>query len=112
MSKAVDEALQAAQSALGDAYGRSQATPDGMYCRIGRIDRAYDIAVQRGNPENALIAIRKMQVDAQAAFDEFNKAVVNYRRLCRLEGATEQDIDVQCDCPSCRRVQTFGGVEL
>lgn len=105
----VDEVRQAAMDALYQAYGRSQATPDGMYCMMGRIDRAYDIVVANGNQPKHLQAIQGMQEEANKAFAKADQAVAAYRRVCRMEGADGDIEEPECDCPHCKRVPTFGG---
>lgn len=108
MSK-LEEARHQAVDALANAYGRTQATPDGMYCRIGRIDRAYDIAAQHGNPDKAMVAIAKMIAESEQAFAQAEKSTATYARLCKREGKGEPVEPPTCDCPSCRRTPTFGG---
>ena len=105
----VGEARKKAVAALEKAYGRSEATPDGMYCLIGRIDRAYDIVAANGNQPKHLRAVEDMATDAQATFAEAERLLLAYRRVCKREGATD-DLEMPvCDCPSCKRVPTFGG---
>lgn len=108
MSK-LDEARQQAVDALLDAYGRTQATPDGMYCRIGRIDRAYNIAAGKGNPDKAMATIAAMVAEAEQAFAQAEKTTATYARLSKREGKGDTVEPPTCDCPSCRRVPMFGG---
>lgn len=108
MSK-LDEARQQAVDALADAYGRTQATPNGMYCRIGRIDRAYDIAAGKGNPDVVMVQIAKMVAEAEQAFAQAEKATATYARLSKREGKGDAVEPPTCDCPSCRRTPRFGG---
>lgn len=98
----VDEARQKAAAALQDAYGRTQATPDGSMCRMGRIDRAYQLkAGANGNAGKYQIAITKMQEEATAAFAEADKAMATYARLCKQQNIAA-DIDTPaCDCAYC-----------
>lgn len=98
----IDETRQKAIEALQDAYGRSQKTPDGLMCRMGRIDRAYQLkASATGNAEKYKTAIAKMEQEATAAFDQADRVMATYTRLCKIEGVSNA-LDVsQCDCAYC-----------
>lgn len=97
-----------AAHALYLAYGRSQSTPDGMYCVMGRIDRAYEIAAQKGNKKKYIQAISAMQNKANQLFADADKKLAAHRRVCRLENIPENLSAPECDCPHCQRVPTFG----
>ena len=99
----VDEARQKALEALQNAYGRTQATPDGMMCRMGRIDRAYQLkAGANGNASKYQAAIVAMQNDATAAFAEADKAMATYQRLCKSQNITASLDAPNCDCGYCK----------
>lgn len=114
----VDEAKQTALQALNDAYGRTQTTPEGLYCRIGRIDRAYRILAQKG-ADNSPIAIKaksmiaSMEEDADKVFAQADKALASYIRS-RKFGGLPNDIDAPiCDCAYCSQpAPTINGVRL
>lgn len=98
---------------LNNAYGRTQKTPDGLYCRMGRIDRAYNLMVSaNGDRPKYQKAINDMQVDTISVFDKADRELINYVRICKREG---KDVDVNapdCDCPYCQQQPTFGGNRL
>jgi len=99
----VDEARQKALEALQNAYGRTQATPDGMMCRMGRIDRAYQLkAGANGNAGKYQAAIVAMQNDATAAFADADKAMATYQRLCKSQNITANMDAPNCDCSYCK----------
>lgn len=99
----VDEARQKALEALQNAYGRTQATPDGMMCRMGRIDRAYQLkASANGNASKYQAAIVAIQNDATAAFAEADKAMATYQRLCKSQNITANMDAPNCDCSYCK----------
>jgi hypothetical protein len=52
-----DQAYQQVAAAYTDAYGRTQETPAGIFCRLGRLDRAYDIAANGGFTEKHRAAL-------------------------------------------------------
>lgn len=108
-STRIDEAKEEALKALFDAYGRSQATPSGMYCMMGRIDRAYDLAAENENQPQYIKAIKAMQEEALRLFAQADRALAAYRRVCRLEGVSDDIVEPECDCPHCKRVPTFWG---
>ncbi len=106
------EAKQTAIEALMDAYGRTQVTPDGMYCRFGRIDRAYRMKAQKNGGEKYQAAIKEMEDAATQAFAKADAAMASFVRLCKLDGL-ESDINAPvCDCPYCQQTPTFGGQRL
>lgn len=98
-----DEARQKALEALQDAYGRSQATPEGVMCRMGRIDRAYQLKARaNGNAGKYQAAITVLKNDAQSAFVNADKLMATYQRLCKAQNITA-DIDTPtCDCSYCK----------
>lgn len=99
----VDEARQKALESLQNAYGHTQATPDGMMCRMGRIDRAYQLkASANGNAGKYQAAIVAMQNDATAAFAEADKAMATYQRLCKSQNITANMDAPNCDCSYCK----------
>jgi len=99
----VDEARQKALESLQNAYGRTQVTPDGMMCRMGRIDRAYQLkAGANGNAGKYQAAIVAMQNDATAAFAEADKAMATYQRLCKSQNITANMDAPNCDCSYCK----------
>lgn len=107
------EAKQTAIKAMMDAYGRTQATPDGMYCRFGRIDRAYRMKAQKNGGEKYQAAIKEMEDAATQAFAKSDAAMASYARLRKLLEGLENDIDAPtCDCPYCQQTPTFGGQRL
>ena len=99
----VDEARQKALETLQNTYGRTQATPDGMMCRMGRIDRAYQLkAGANGNADKYHAAIVAMQNDATAAFADADKAMATYQRLCKSQNITANMDAPNCDCSYCK----------
>lgn len=99
----LESARQKALEALQDAYGRSQATPDGTMCRMGRIDRAYrHKATANGNASKYQAAIVAMQNDANAAFAAADKAMATYQRLCKSQNITATVDAPACDCSYCK----------
>lgn len=102
MAKQLDNAHQKAVEALQDAYGRTQKTPDGLMCRMGRIDRAYQrMSTANGNKAKYEVAIKAMRDDAAAAFALADKLQATYARLCKIENIAA-DIDLpNCDCSYC-----------
>lgn len=99
----VDEARQDAIKALQDAYGRTQSTPDGMMCRMGRIDRAYQLRGRaNGNGAKYDAAIKAMRDDAEAAFALADKATATYQRLCKSQNITANMDAPNCDCSYCQ----------
>jgi len=108
----IAEARQSAVDALMDAYGRTQTTPDGIYCRFGRIDRAYKMKAQKQGGEKYQAAIKEMEDSANQAFAKADAAMASYARLRKMEGL-ENDLDApSCDCPYCQQTPTFGGQRL
>lgn len=99
-------AYQAAHDASTQAYGRIHKTPDGMFCWVGRIGRAYDLMAQSPNEMTAK-AIVKMRQLASAAIDEAEKAKADYWRLCDIAGVTPKDTVIDCGCPACTTEPTF-----
>lgn len=103
MANQLDSARQKALEALQDAYGRSQTTPDGMMCRLGRIDRAYQVkAGANGNAGKYQAAITVLQNDAQTAFANADKLTATYARLCKQQNITVNIEAPVCDCPYCK----------
>ena len=103
MANQLDSARQKALDALQDAYGRSQTTPDGMMCRLGRIDRAYQVkASANGNASKYQAAIAKLQDDAKTAFANADKLTATYARLCKQQNITANIDAPICDCPYCK----------
>ena len=113
-------AKEIAIQALDDAYGRTQSTPDGLYCRIGRVNRAYKIIAQRNlmpdsaNYKAAMATIKTMEDAANESFAAADKALSNYIRQCK-QAKKENDVAAPvCDCPYCRvpYPPTINGVKL
>jgi hypothetical protein len=99
----VDEARQKALEALQNAYGRTQATPDGMMCRMGRIDRAYQLkANANGNAHKYEAAIKVLRDDATASFANADKLMATYQRLCKSQNITATIDAPTCDCSYCK----------
>lgn len=97
-----EEARQKAAEALQDAYGRTQPTPDGLHCRIGRIGRAYDLMARaNGNAGKYQDAIGQMEKETLVVFNMADRLVASFVRLAKLEGQ-EGNIETPiCDCPHC-----------
>jgi hypothetical protein len=112
MIKTVAEPKQRAEEALQDAYGRTQATPDGMYCRIGRIDRAYRLMAAKGETPKFRAAIKEMEDEATTAFSRADRAIVYFERTTRREGLTDALNTPVCDCPYCSQEPTWGGKKI
>lgn len=97
------DAKQVALHALDDAYGRTQTTPDGLYCRIGRIDRAYRILKGNNSPiaMKARATIKTMEEDAKNAFVQADRTLASYVRARKFSGQGN-DLDAPtCDCAYC-----------
>ena len=99
----LEEARHKALEALQDAYGRAQATPDGMMCRMGRIDRAYQLKARaNGNAQKYEAAIKALQDDATASFANADKLMATYQRLCKSQNITASLDAPNCDCGYCK----------
>lgn len=102
-SSRIDEARQKLLSALQDAYGRTQATPDGMMCRMGRIDRAYQLKEKAGDKAVKYeAAIKAMRDDAQTAFANADRMTATYQRSCKSQNITADTNIPTCDCSYCQ----------
>lgn len=104
------QAKTAAVQAMNDAYGRTQQTPAGMFCRMGRIDRAYDLVAAHAGDERYQNALRRLLQELESAEREANRAMANYLRICRQQQITPETIDPNCDCPVCS--SPFPGCKL
>lgn len=103
MANRVEQARQKTLEALLDAYGRSQATPEGMMCRMGRIDRAYQLkAGANGNAHKYEAAIKVLQGDATASFANADKLTATYARLCKQQNIPAIIDAPVCDCVYCK----------
>jgi hypothetical protein len=109
----LESLLQAAIDGYTKAYGQQHKTPDGMFCWMGRIDRAYALMAKADGE----MAQRKMKkgVDAminlaQKDFIEGEKAHADYVDACNSLSMTPQDINPDCQCQYCQRVPN--GAEL
>jgi len=99
----LEEARHKALEALQDAYGRSQATPEGVMCRMGRIDRAYQLKARaNGNAGKYQAAITVLKNDAQSAFVNADKLMATYQRLCKAQNIIATIEAPVCDCPYCK----------
>lgn len=105
----IDEARQKTLDALQDAYGRTQATPDGMMCRMGRIDRACQLKAKAGDKATKYeTAIKAMQDDARTAFANADRLTAIYQQVCKSQNITA-DMDIStCDCSYCQTGLTSG----
>lgn len=105
----IDEARQKTLQALQDAYGRTQATPDGMMCRMGRIDRAYQLKAKAGDKAAKYeTAIKAMRDDAQTAFANADRLTAIYQRVCKSQNITADMNIPTCDCSYCQTGLTTG----
>lgn len=105
----LDEAKEKLLQAFADAYGRTQTTPDGLLCRMGRIARAYRLMAQASDGTKHQVVIKKMQEEATHAYALEDRLRAAYVRLCKIEDVSA-DLDiVGCDCPHCRQRPMFGG---
>lgn len=95
------------------AYGQVHDTPDGKFCWMGRIDRAYALTAKAEGE----MAQRKMKkgVDAMITLAEKDfiageKANADYVDACNSLGIASQEINPDCQCLYCQRVPN--GAEL
>ena len=112
----LDQLLQDAIDGYTKAYGQVHDTPDGKFCWMGRIDRAYALTAKADGE----MAQRKMKKGveaminlAQKDFINGEKAHADYVDACNSLSITPQAIEPDCQCEYCQRVpngaaQLFG----
>lgn len=112
MAKRIDLALQEAQDAYIQAYGRVHKTPDGMFCWMGRLDRAYMVLADKQDDPQTKIKLEKMEAMIKAAYELAETTTAAYQKECKEAGISPQDIKIDCDCPCCKRQATFRFVAM
>lgn len=107
------ELHKAASDGYMRAYGQVHDTPDGKFCWMGRIDRAYTMtakAEDEVNKRRMEKAVQQLIGLAQKDFIEGERAHADYVDACGQLGITPQEIEPGCQCEYCQRVPR--GAEL
>jgi hypothetical protein len=74
-----------------------------MMCRMGRIDRAYQLkANANGNAHKYEAAIKVLRDDATASFVNADKLMATYQRLCKSQNIIATIEAPVCDCSYCK----------
>lgn len=100
----IEQSRAAMQDACMKAYGQIHNTPDGSFCWMGRIDRAYEKSKTNPNNEKVRSAIRSLEFLAMGDMADAEKKRASYLDMCRANMAEWNDTDIECGCPYCQRV--------
>lgn len=107
MAKQLEQALREAHDAYTQAYGQVHKTPDGMFCWIGRLDRAYTILADAKDDPQTRVKLENLEMLVKNAIALADGKYNSYHLMAVAMGKSPKEPQIDCGCQCCTREETF-----